>query len=152
MSEVLSLTTLGELKRGDPVNMERALRLESRLGGHMVTGHVDGLGTVDYIRPEGDSVRMGFTVPAELGRYIVKKGSIAINGVSLTVNEAAKNSFGGNLIPHTMKVTTLGRLKPGSKVNIETDIIGKYIERLIEAHLEEGGGKITEEFLKKHGF
>lgn len=150
--ETLSLTTLGGLKVGDPVNMERALRLDSRLGGHMVTGHVDGLGTVDYIRPEGDSVRMGFTVPRELGRYIVKKGSVAINGVSLTVNEAGPKSFGVNLIPHTMKVTTLGRLKHGSTVNIETDIIGKYVARLIEAHLEEGGSRITEDFLKKHGY
>lgn len=150
--ETLGLTTLGGLAPGSGVNIERALRLDARVGGHLVTGHVDGLGRVEGIRPEGDSVRMWFTAPEELSGQIVRKGSIAVNGVSLTVNEAEGAGFSVNLIPHTMKVTTLGRLKKGSRVNIETDIIGKYVERLLRAHLEKEEGKIDEEFLKKHGF
>ena len=129
-NETLSLTTLGKHKAGDPVNLEKALRLADRLGGHLVSGHVDGLGKVVSIAPDGRSQRWTFEVPAAISRYIAAKGSVCIDGTSLTVNEVAGHRFGVNLIPHTIDVTTLGDRKVGDSVNIEVDLVARYVERL----------------------
>jgi riboflavin synthase len=117
---------------GSRVNLERALRLGDELGGHIVSGHVDGLAEVLDRRPEGDSVRFRFRVPAALAGFVAPKGSIALNGTSLTVNEVAGARFGVNLIPHTLTVTTWGRKKPGDLVNIEIDPLARYVARLLE--------------------
>jgi riboflavin synthase len=131
--ETLSLTTLGALDVGSPVNLEPALRAGDRLGGHLVSGHVDGVAHVAATSRDGDSLRVTVTVPAELARYIARKGSVTVDGVSLTVNEVAGATFGVNLIPHTQMVTTLGRLQPGTRVNLEVDQMARYAERLLSA-------------------
>ncbi|MEO7200169.1 MAG: riboflavin synthase [Dokdonella sp.] len=136
-TETLALTSLGQLRAGDPVNLEKALRLADRLGGHLVSGHVDGLGQLLSIEHDARSQRWRFAVPAALARYIAGKGSVCIDGVSLTVNDVAGNQFGVNLIPHTLDVTTLGRRQVGDMVNIEVDQIARYIERL--QHSDQGG-------------
>ena len=128
--ETLSLTTLGELAVGAAVNLEPALRAGDRLGGHLVSGHVDGVAQVSATSHDGDSLRVRVTVPAELARYISRKGSVTVDGVSLTVNEVEGATFGVNLIPHTQAVTTLGRLQAGVRVNLEVDQIARYVERL----------------------
>jgi riboflavin synthase len=130
--ETLALTTLGDLTTGTAVNVEKALLAGQALGGHYVTGHVDGVGRLLARHDDGRSVRMEFQVPAELARYVARKGSICIDGVSLTVNGAAGDRFDVNLVPHTLEVTTLGRLQPGSRVNLEVDIIARYVERMIQ--------------------
>ncbi|MBW8814619.1 MAG: riboflavin synthase [Caulobacterales bacterium] len=127
--ETLSKTTLGDWHEGRPVNLERAARVGDELGGHIVSGHVDGVGEVLSIESEGGSHRVRIRVPRPLHRYIAPKGSIAIEGVSLTVNEVEDDVFGVNLIPHTWDVTTLGRLKPGSRVNLEIDMLARYLAR-----------------------
>ena len=132
--ETLSLTTLGDLVVGSSVNLEPALRAGDRLGGHLVSGHVDGIAHVASTSRDGDSLRVKVTVPAELARYIARKGSVTIDGVSLTVNEVEGDTFGINLIPHTQAVTTLGRLVPGARVNLEVDQIARYVERLALPH------------------
>jgi riboflavin synthase len=129
--ETLSLTTLGELAAGSPVNLENALRAGQALGGHYVSGHVDGVGQVLSRRDDARSVRIEFEVPPGLGRYVARKGSICIDGVSLTVNSASGTRFDVNLVPHTLEVTTLGRLAAGTRVNLEVDIIARYLERLL---------------------
>jgi riboflavin synthase len=129
--ETLSLTTLGKLKQGQPVNLELAMSLEARLGGHMVTGHVDGKARLVSRREDGRAERFEFEVPADLARYIAKKGSACIDGVSLTVNEVSGISFSVCLIPHTLEITTLGNLNPGDEVNLEVDLIARYLERLM---------------------
>lgn len=129
--ETLSLTTLGELTVGSAVNLEPALRAGDRLGGHLVSGHVDGVAQVSTTGRDGDSLRVQVTVPAELARYIARKGSVTVDGVSLTVNEVEGATFGVNLIPHTQAVTTLGRLAPGVRVNLEVDQMARYAERLL---------------------
>jgi riboflavin synthase len=131
--ETLSLTTLGELNTGSPVNLEPALRAGDRLGGHLVSGHVDGVAHVSATHSDGDSLRVKVTVPADLARYIARKGSVTVDGVSLTVNEVEGATFGVNLIPHTQTVTTLGRLQPGTRVNLEVDQMARYAERLLAA-------------------
>ena len=128
--ETLDRTTLCRLAPGDGVNLEGALRAGQALGGHYVTGHVDGLAHVVSLHPEARSTRVVFEMPPELARYVAPKGSVTVDGVSLTVNEAAGRRFGVNLIPHTQSVTTLGGLKPGNAVNLEVDIIARYVERL----------------------
>jgi riboflavin synthase len=128
--ETLSLTTLGELQVSSPVNLEPSLRAGDPLGGHLVSGHVDGVARLTAVGKDGDSLRMTFDVPRELARYIARKGSVAVDGVSLTVNEVAGTTFGVNLIPHTQAVTTLGRLQVGARVNLEVDPIARYVERL----------------------
>ena len=133
--ETLARTNLGKLAVGDSVNIERALRVGGKLGGHIVNGHVDGLGRVVKKLKQGDSVEFTFSVPGELARYIVEKGSVAVDGVSLTVNLVAGNLFTVNIIPHTLKETLFGSLDEGALVNIECDIIGKYVEKLMP-----GGG------------
>ena len=148
-NETLSLTTLGQLKAGDPVNLEKALRLADRLGGHLVSGHVDGLGKVVSVAPDGRSQRWTFEVPAGPARYIAAKGSICIDGTSLTVNEVAGHRFGVNLIPHTVERTTFHAKRAGDAVNIEVDVIARYVERLIGDGQASG---IDVNFLKQHGF
>ena len=130
--ETLKLTTLGALESGASVNLEKALRLNDRLGGHLVSGHIDGLGRVVDIQPDARSQRWTFEVPVTLARYIASKGSICIDGVSLTVNEVDGLRFGVNLIPHTQEVTTFGARRVGDAVNIEVDRMARYAERLVE--------------------
>lgn len=130
-AETLEKTILGALAPDDPVNLEPALRAADRLGGHLVSGHVDGVGHLVERRPDGRAERFRFEVPAELARYIAAKGSVCIDGVSLTVNDVEAKRFGVCIIPHTLEVTTLGRLEPGSAVNIEVDMIARYLERLM---------------------
>lgn len=127
--ETLDKTTLGQWQAGDPVNLERAARLGDELGGHIVSGHVDGVGEVVSVTPDGGSRRIRIRAPAPLHRFIAPKGSIAVEGVSLTVNEVEGQEFGVNIIPHTWQVTTLGRLEAGSKVNLEIDILARYMAR-----------------------
>lgn len=147
-AETLSRTTLGLLSAGDSVNIEPALAAGDPLGGHIVQGHVDGVGTLDSITPSGESKEYRFRAPREIIRDLITKGSIAVNGVSLTVTALDGGSFGVALIPHTLSSTTLGRMKPGDKVNIETDLIGKYVRR----HLGASGGGLTEEKLREYGY
>ena len=130
--ETLSKTTLGNWREGDPINLERAAKLGDELGGHIVSGHVDGVAKIVDIRPDGDSRRFTFEAPAALARYIAPKGSVALDGTSLTVNEVEGNRFGINLIPHTLTVTTWGRKKPGDAVNLEVDLFARYVARLME--------------------
>ena len=127
--ETLGATTLGTWSVGAPVNLERAARAGDELGGHIVSGHVDGVGEVLSIDPEGGSHRLRIRVPRPLHRYIAPKGSIAMEGVSLTVNDVDDDVFGVNIIPHTWDVTTLGRLGPGSRVNLEIDMLARYLAR-----------------------
>ena len=131
-AETLSKTTLGDWTTGTRINLERALKIGDELGGHIVSGHVDGLGEVVSITPEGDSQRFRFRVPNELARFIAPKGSVAIDGTSLTVNEVEGNVFGVNIIPHTQTVTTWGTMKVGQRVNIEIDMLARYVARLSE--------------------
>ena len=132
-NETLARTTLGGLVEGSPVNLEKALRAGDALGGHYVTGHVDGLASVVTAQDDARSLRLVFEVPEPLARYVAAKGSVTLEGVSLTVNEVDGRRFGVNLIPHTREVTTLGRLVPGAVVNLEIDIIARYVERLVTA-------------------
>ena len=130
--ETLSRTTLGQAKPGTSVNLELALAPTTRLGGHFVSGHVDGLGTVLRKEQEGRSFRFDIKVPQTLGRYIAEKGSICIDGISLTVNQVAGEIFSVNIVPHTLSVTTLGAITIGDTVNIEVDVLARYLERLIQ--------------------
>lgn len=130
-TETLSKTNLGSLKVNDPVNLERSLPVNGRLGGHFVQGHVDGVGQVEAIDREGEWVEMWFRVPESLARLMVSKGSVAVDGISLTVVNAEQNRFSVALIPHTLTVTTLGVRQVGDTVNIETDILGKYVQKLL---------------------
>ena len=130
-SETLSRTNLGQLQVGDRVNIERSLQVGSRLGGHFVQGHVDALGKVSNVSSEGEWVHMTFRVPPALTRQMVEKGSVTVDGVSLTIVHVDADSFRVALIPHTLQVTTLGQRQVGAPVNIETDVIGKYIEKLM---------------------
>ena len=127
--ETLSKTTLGDWREGDPVNLERAAKLGDELGGHIVSGHVDGLGRVVSVTPEGGSHRIDIEAPAPLHRFIAAKGSITVDGVSLTVNAVEGQVFGLNIIPHTWDATTLGGLKPGDAVNLEIDMLARYLAR-----------------------
>lgn len=129
--ETLSKTTLGGWKAGDPVNLERPMRVGDEFGGHIVSGHIDGVAEVKLMAPEGESTRFTFEVPVALSKFIAPKGSVALDGVSLTVNEVDGTRFGVNIIPHTRKVTTFGKLKPGSKVNLEVDLMARYVARLV---------------------
>jgi riboflavin synthase len=131
-AETLSKTTIGQWSLGRSINLEPSLRLGDELGGHLVYGHVDGLAHCTMIEPEGDCYRLRFYVPAELAPYIAKKGSIAINGVSLTVNDVSQNDFGVMIIPHTWQKTTLAKLKINDVVNIEIDMLARYVARLTE--------------------
>ncbi len=131
-AESLSKTALGDWTEGARVNLERALRVGDELGGHIVSGHVDGVAEIVTVTPEGDSMRYAFRAPEELARFIAPKGSIALNGTSLTVNEVDGPVFGVNLIPHTQEVTTWGTAAPGDRVNLEIDTLARYVARLAE--------------------
>ena len=135
-AESLRRTTLGALQVGDGVNLERSLRLEDRLSGHLVWGHVDGVGQVTSIQPEGDSFLYTFAIPVELSRYLVEKGSVAVDGISLTVFDCQPTAFTCAIIPHTHTVTTLHQRQPGDRVNIEGDMQGKYIEKFVQDVIE----------------
>ncbi len=154
--ETLKRSTLGELGVGASVNMERALRLSDRLGGHIVSGHVDCVATVRERRPIGAFTLFSFSLPEQWERYVIEKGSVTIDGVSLTVNGCGSGRFDVSIIPHTLEVTTLGLLKIGSRVNIEVDIIGKYVEKLLvfgpSKISESAQGNINSAFLAEHGF
>jgi len=151
--ETLDRTSLGGLAAGDKVNLERALRLSDRLGGHLVSGHVDALAVVTERRRDANALRFSFTLPAAVNRYVVEKGSVAIDGISLTVNSVAAEGFSVAVIPHTLEMTTLKEKGAGARVNIETDLIGKYVERLMGGR-EQGPEKepLSLDFLAKHGF
>lgn len=146
-AETLSKTTLGSMRPGDPVNLEKALRLDSFLGGHLVLGHVDCVGLMRERTLRSNSIVCAFEIEAPFERYIVEKGSVTVDGISLTVNRCEKNRFHVSIIPHTAEKTTLGFKKVGDRVNLETDILGKYVEKLL--HPDRG---IDMDFLSKHGF
>ncbi len=129
-NETLGLTTLGGWQPGQRVNLERSLALGAELGGHLMTGHVDGIARITRITPDGSSVRFSFAVPEPLSRYIARKGSVALDGTSLTVNEVDGVTFGVNLIPHTLTVTTWGARREGDAVNLEVDLLARYVARL----------------------
>jgi riboflavin synthase len=154
--ETLKRTRLGFLNPGDNVNLERALKLSDRLGGHMVAGHVDCMARVKNIEKAGEYTIFTFSLTSELDRYVIEKGSITIDGVSLTVNSCRPGIFTVSIIPHTLAVTTLGDLKVGDRVNIEVDLIGKYVEKLLFStngrNSENKGKGIGPGFLAKHGF
>jgi riboflavin synthase len=131
--ETLSKTTIGQWKAGDPVNLERPMRVGDEFGGHIVTGHIDAVAEIVGTKPEGESLRLLFEVPAKFARFVAPKGSVALDGVSLTVNDVDGARFGVNIIPHTQSVTTFGRAKPGMKVNFEADLMARYVARLVAA-------------------
>lgn len=153
--ETLSLTSLGDLSKGSPVNLEKALTLQTRLGGHLVSGHVDGLGEVVARRNDGRSEWFNIKAPDSLAKYIAAKGSITIDGVSLTVNRVDGVHFEINIVPHTLQETVIGHYQSGTKINLEVDVIARYLERL----LQQGGmeqitqtSNITESFLTENGY
>jgi riboflavin synthase len=149
--ETLQRTVLGELKEGDQVNLERALKLTDRLGGHIVTGHIDGIGVIVGKRKERDFFQLGVRIPESVSRYVVQKGSIAVDGISLTVNEYRGGEIQMTLIPYTAEKTTLMDKEVGDRVNLEADILGKYVEKLI-ARGNKRSGELDRSFLEEHGF
>ena len=151
--ETLRVTTLGRLKAGEGINLERSLRMMDRVGGHLVTGHVDGVGRIQARTPEGNATLLSIEAPREVLRYCVVKGSVAVEGVSLTINGLTDKSFAVSIIPHTAKATTLGIKGVGEEVNLEGDLIGKYIERFLQERTGEGGPeiKVDREYLKQRG-
>ena len=149
--ETLQRTALRELKEGDQVNLERALRLMDRLGGHIVTGHVDGIGEIVEKREEGDFLQLRIRIPESVSRYVVQKGSIAIDGISLTVNEYQEGEIRMTLIPYTIEKTTLRQKRVGDRVNLEGDILGKYVEKFLDQG-DRKPGQVDLSFLKEHGF
>ncbi|OPY90961.1 MAG: Riboflavin synthase [Syntrophus sp. PtaU1.Bin208] len=150
-AETLARTDLAFFSPGQRVNLEKALRLTDFLGGHLVLGHIDGLGKIAECSAKSGSIIFRIEIEPNLSRYLVPKGSVAVDGISLTVNRCEENSFYVNMIPHTAEKTTLGFKKKGDRVNIETDILGKYVERLISSEEKKEGG-VTREFLMKQGF
>ena len=152
MPETVKLTNLRHLKSGDRVNLERTLRLCDGLDGHIVSGHVEGVGVIAAKKAEGIAEIVTIKTPPELLKYIIKKGSIAIDGISLTVTEVTDTGFSVSLIPHTAKETTLGFKKPGDEVNLETDIIGKYVEHLLNFKAPKGKQGLTKSMLFENGF
>lgn len=153
--ETLSLTSLGQLSRGAKVNLEKALTLQTRLGGHLVSGHVDGLGEVISRHDDARSVRLSIRAPDHLAKYIAAKGSITVDGTSLTVNKVAGSIFDLNIVPHTLQETIIGDYRSGTTVNLEVDVIARYLERLLlgdKAAHESSGSGITAAFLAEHGF
>jgi len=149
--ETLTKTTLGDRRPGDPVNLERALGVGGRLGGHWVTGHVDASGAFVKRSSAGEGAVVEFGYPPQFAPHFVAKGSVTIDGVSLTVNTVTDDTFSVFLIPHTLEVTTLGRRRPGDRVNLETDLLGKYVLRALSLRGTEGGG-VDEAFLRDHGW
>ncbi len=163
MAETLRRSSLSRLKSGSPVNLERALRADGRFGGHIVSGHIDGTGTIEEFRPEGPAVWVRISAPEAILALVVEKGSVAVDGISLTVAAAGQRDFQVSLIPHTGLNTSLLSKKAGEPVNLETDVIGKYVRKLLSDRLTDTGGRepvtggagrsgITEEFLRENGF
>ena len=153
--ETLSRTTIEQRRLGDEVNLERALRLGDRLGGHLVNGHVDCRGRVISRKKRGDSLVFEIEVEAEQARYFIEKGSVAVNGISLTINRCDERSFEVNIVPHTARWTNIKNLKAGDEVNIEVDVIGKYIEKFVrstQATDEKSTSEVDRDLLAKHGF
>lgn len=150
--ETLAKTNLGLKKVKDQVNLERALRVGDRLGGHLVTGHVDGVGVVRERREGPQFFTLSLEFPVPLAPYIIEKGSVAVDGVSLTVNTVQGSRFSVYIIPHTAQKTTLAQLRVGDRVNLETDIIGKYVARLLGPYKPGKASELTEELLAEHGF
>ncbi len=156
--ETISRTTFSKVKIGDRVNLEKALRMSDRLGGHLVSGHIDGVGTLISRESEANAIILNFAVPEAVSRYLIPKGSVAVDGISLTVNYCNQEHFGVSIIPHTLQKTTLGLKKIGDAVNIEIDMIAKYVERFVETagrgHAVESRKKsaIDKELLLKTGF
>jgi len=146
--ETLDVTSLGGLGVGDHVNLEPSLSLGDRLGGHLVSGHVDCLGTVTSRKADARSIRFTVEIPEEFGRYVARKGSVTLDGVSLTVNDVSAAGFEVNIIPHTADVTIIGNYAVGTNVNVEVDLLARYIERL----LAKDGEGLSMEFLKEHGY
>lgn len=152
-NETLSRTTLQTAKAGTPVNLELALTPNTRLGGHIVSGHVDGIGTVLEKKPDGRSFRFKFKAPDNLAKYIAEKGSICIDGISLTVNAVDGALFSVNIVPHTLQETTLGEIAAGAQVNLEVDLLARYLERLLQGDAAaRSKGGVTEELLRNSGF
>lgn len=151
--ETLSVTTLGHVIAGAPVNLERAMKLNERIGGHLVAGHVDGVGTIRSRHQEGNAIFFTIEAPDEILRYCVVKGSVTVDGISLTINAVTDKGFSVAIIPHTAKVTTLGLKQPGDSVNLETDLIGKYVERLLQERnqLSKSTPVIDKDYLQKRG-
>ena len=153
MNETLNRSSLGSLRSGSPVDLERAMAAGGRFGGHIVSGHIDGTGTITEIKKDGIAHWYTVSAPAGIMRYIVEKGSIAIDGISLTVAKVTDSSFSVSIIPHTAAQTVLSYKKPGDTVNLENDIIGKYVEKLMKpAEEETSSGGITMDFLARNGF
>ena len=150
--ETLKLTTLGDLRVGTRVNLERALGVGERLGGHMVQGHIDGTGELVSVTPEGNAYRMRFRFPGELGRYIAMKGSICVDGISLTVARLGADWFEVAIIPHTWRETILRDLRAGDRVNLEVDVLAKYVERLMMGGDASEASKLTLDYLKERGY
>lgn len=150
--ETLSVTTLGHLTAGAPVNLERAMKLNERIGGHLVAGHVDGVGTIRSRHQEGNAIFFTIEAPDEILRYCVVKGSVTVDGISLTINDVTDKGFSVAIIPHTAKVTTLGLKQIGDTVNLESDLIGKYVERLLQERnqLPKSIPVIDKDYLQKH--
>ena len=152
MPETIRRTALRELKKGSSVNLERALTLSSRLGGHIVSGHIDGVGEVESFTEEGNAVLLKIKAEEKLLHYIVEKGSVALDGISLTVARVTDTDFTVSLIPHTRQVTNLHAKMAGSPINIETDVLGKYVEKLLGSGAQEKKSGLTREFLLQNGF
>lgn len=159
MPETVRRTSLAELKRGSHVNLERALTLRSRLGGHIVSGHIDGVGTIAAMQEEGNAILLTVRASADVLRYVVEKGSVALDGISLTVARVSAADFTVSLIPHTREITNLREKRMGSRLNIETDILGKYVEKLFpgahtrgESDAPKSAGGLTMDFLRQQGF
>lgn len=150
--ETLSCSTLGQLNRGTLVNLERAMRLTDRLGGHLVTGHIDGRARIVERRQDGNAWRFRFQSDPALVAFLVAKGSVAIDGISLTVNDVSGDAFGLAVIPHTLAATNLKERRTGDEVNLETDLIGKYVARFLQNGVPEKGRGVTLDLLAKHGF
>ena len=154
MHETLDRSALAGLGPGSPVNLERAMAADGRFGGHIVAGHVDGVGTIAAIEQDDNAIWFTITAPAQVLRYVVEKGSIAIDGISLTVARVETDRFAVSVIPHTAAVTLLGQRRTGDRVNLESDLVGKYVEHLLRPAPEEKQqeSKLTMEFLSQHGF
>ena len=153
MPETLSRSSLGELQSGSRVNLERAMSADGRFGGHIVSGHIDGTGLITEIKKDDNAVLYTIKTSEQIMKYIIEKGSVALDGISLTVTGTSGNSFSVSVIPHTAKATTLSEKSAGGIVNIENDMIGKYVEKLLGYKPAEAyPSNITEEFLIKHGF
>ena len=153
MHETLDRSALAGLGPGSRVNLERAMAANGRFGGHIVAGHVDGVGTIAAIEKDDNAIWFTITAPAQVLRYVVEKGSIAIDGISLTVARVETDRFAVSVIPHTAAVTLLGQRRTGDRVNLESDLVGKYVERLLRpAPEEKGQSRLTMEFLTQHGF